>query len=204
VRPAALGVDRHLIVVDRPDRPGQPGLDPDVHQVVQQVLGLVLEAQDADAGALLDVGQRHARLALDVADRMPVGAGARVTDSGHHALLERRRHRVLEPLGLLVHVVPRDAEDVGQEALDQPVPAHDRGGVVAAAVGEEEGLVGLAGDVAVALQAADHLVHGGGGQVHGPREVGAGHRQPGLLEPVDPLQVFLFCDRRLVRHSESS
>ena len=31
-----------------------------VHQVVQQVLGLVLEAQDAHLGALLDVGERHA------------------------------------------------------------------------------------------------------------------------------------------------
>ena len=40
------------------------------------------------------------------------------------------RHPVLEPLGLLVHLVPRDVEHVGQEALDQAVAAHDAGGVL--------------------------------------------------------------------------
>ena len=33
-------------------------------QVVEQVLGLVLEAQDLDVGAHLDVGERHARHAV--------------------------------------------------------------------------------------------------------------------------------------------
>jgi hypothetical protein len=40
-------------------------------------------------------------------------------------LLEHGRHRVLEALGLLVDLVPRDAEDVGEEALDEPVAADD-------------------------------------------------------------------------------
>ena len=39
-------------------------------------------------------------------------------------------------LGLLVHLVPGDVEDVGKEALDQAVAADDLAGVLAAAVGE--------------------------------------------------------------------
>ena len=41
--------------------PSRPGSRPERLQVVQQVLGLVLEAQHAHRGADLDVGQRHAR-----------------------------------------------------------------------------------------------------------------------------------------------
>jgi hypothetical protein len=52
-----------------------------------------------------------------------------VADRGEHAFLEDGRHRVLETLGLLVHVVPWHAEHVGQEALDQPVAADDLLGV---------------------------------------------------------------------------
>jgi hypothetical protein len=110
---------------------------------------------------------------------------------------------VLQPLRLLVHVVPRDAEDVGQEALHQAVAAHQRGRVLAPVVGEVDGLVRVTRDVPVALEPPDHLVHRRGGQMHRPGEVGAGHRQPSLLEPVDPLQVFLFGDSRFVRHGIS-
>ena len=124
-------------------------------------------------------------------DRMAVRAGLRVADRGEHALLEHGRHRVLEPLGLLVHLVPRDAEDVGEEALDQPVAADDALGVLAAVVGELQRLVGGSRDVAVALEAADHLVHGRRGELHGPRDVGARHRQPGLVQPEEGLEVLL-------------
>ena len=61
--------------------------------------------------------------------------------AAQHALLEPRRHRVLHALGLLVDLVPRDAQDVGQEALDQAVAADDRLGVLAAVLGERERLV---------------------------------------------------------------
>jgi hypothetical protein len=60
-----------------------------------------------------------------------VRAGLGVADRGAHALLEHRRHRVLEALGLLVDLVPGDAEDVGEEALDQAVAADDPLGVLA-------------------------------------------------------------------------
>ena len=99
---------------------------------MEEVLGLVLEAEDADARALLDVGQRDALLARLSPIGCPCGHVCGVADRGQHPLLEHRRHRVLEPLGLLVDLVPGDPEHVGQEALHQPVPAHDRGGVLLA------------------------------------------------------------------------
>ena len=54
--------------------------------------------------------------------------------------------------------------------------------------------VGPARDVAVALEPADHLVDGRGGQLHGAGDVGAGHRQPRLVQPEDGLEVLLLGD----------
>src|SRR4029078_740235 len=42
-----------------------------------------------------------------------------------HPLLEHGRHRVLEPLGLLVDLVPRDPAHVGEETLDTGVQPAD-------------------------------------------------------------------------------
>ena len=103
-------------------------------QVVEDLLRLVLEAQDPYVGARLDVGQQHPLLPRPLDDRVPVRAGLRVADRREHALLQHRRHRVLESLGLLVDLVPRDAEHVGEEALDQPVAADDRLRLTAALV----------------------------------------------------------------------
>ena len=133
---------------------------------------------------------------------MAVRARLRVADRRLHIGLEARRHRVLHPLGLLVHVVPRHADDVGQEALDQAVAARDLLGVAATVVGERDHVVLAARDVAVSLEAADHLVHGRRRELHRAREVGAGHRQARLVEPEEHLQVLLLGDRGvLVRHA---
>ena len=86
---------------------------------------------------VLDVGQRHA---LDRASPASIGwPCGHVLASPIAASMRAsrtRRHRVLEPLGLLVDLVPRDAEDVGQEALDQAVAADDAAGVLAPVLGE--------------------------------------------------------------------
>ena len=169
----------------------QPGVDAAVLEVVQQVLGLVLEAQDRDLGAELAVGQRHAVDALADPDRVAVRAGQRVADARAHVGLEARRHRVLEVLGLLVHLVPRHADDVGQEALDHPVAADDALGVGAAGLGEADRAVGVAADVAVALEPADHLRDGRRRELHRAGEVGGGHRQAGLEQPEQRLEVLL-------------
>ena len=52
--------DTCLVVVGGRSSPSRPGLDARVLEVVEQVLGLVLEAQDRDLGARLAVGQRDA------------------------------------------------------------------------------------------------------------------------------------------------
>ena len=101
------------------------GLHARGHERVEQVLGLVLEPQDRHRRADLDVDERDALHAGARLDRMAVRAGLRIADRGEHPLLEHRGHRVLQALGLLVHLVPRDAEDVGEEALDEAVAASD-------------------------------------------------------------------------------
>ena len=104
---------------------------------------------------------------------------------------------MLQSLGLLVDLVPGNAEHVGEEALDQPVAADDVGRLALAARREADRLVVSARDVAVALQAADHLVHRGRSELHRARDVGAGHRQAGFEQPVERLEVLVFADRRV-------
>jgi hypothetical protein len=72
---------------------------------------------------------------------MAVRAGLRVADGRQHPLLEDGGHRVLEPFGLLVDLVPRDLQDVGEEALDEPVAAHHAFRVLEAVGREDQALV---------------------------------------------------------------
>ena len=108
---------------------------------------------------------------------------------------------MLQVLGLLVDVVPGHAHHIGEEALDHPVAGDQALRVLAAVDGERDRALAVALDVAVALQAPQHLVHGGGRQLHGPGQVGARHGQPGLEQPEQALQIFLLGDGgRLVDH----
>src|SRR5204863_1258376 len=68
--------------------------------------------------------------------------------------------------------------------------------VLGAGRGEGDRAVLVAGDVAVALQAAHHLVHRGRRELHRAGDVGAGHRQARLLQPEQALQILLLGDRR--------
>jgi hypothetical protein len=105
---------------------------------------------------------------------------------------------VLEPLGLLVDLVPGDPENVGEEALDQPVTVDDLRCLLVPVLGEGERLVAGPLDVAVVLEATDHLVHGRRRELHRAGDVGAGDRQPGLIQPEHRLQVLLLRDCRLI------
>jgi hypothetical protein len=98
---------------------------------------------------------------------------------------------VLQPLGLLVHVVPGHADHIRQEALDQPVAGDDQLRVGAAGVSEVDRAVAVAGYVAVALEPAEHLRDRRGREPHRAAEVGGGHRQAGLVQPAERLQVLL-------------
>ena len=53
---AVAGGDDHLVVAGTVQAPLQTGLQARVAQIVQDLLGLVLEPQDADLGTRLDVG----------------------------------------------------------------------------------------------------------------------------------------------------
>ena len=98
---------------------------------------------------------------------------------------------MLDPLRLLVHLVPGDVQHVGEEALDHPVAADDVGGALAAVLGEGQRFVLVALDVAVLDQAADHFVDGRRRQLHRAGDVGTGHRQARLVDPEHRLEVLL-------------
>ena len=133
--PSAEAID-DLVVVGALELALEARVEPGALEVVEELLGLVLEAQHVTVGAGLDVGEQRRRARGRPRRSGGRGAGRRVADRGAHPLLEHRRHRVLDALGLLVHLVPGDAEDVGEEALDQPVAADDRPRPLAARLGE--------------------------------------------------------------------
>ncbi len=88
---AALGGDDgDAVLAGALDRALQARIESGVLEVVQQLLGLVLEAQHVDLGAGLDVGEQRALLAGALDDRVAVGAGRRVADRGAHPLLQHR------------------------------------------------------------------------------------------------------------------
>ena len=82
-------------------------------EVLEQILSLVLKAHDLNLGANRNIGQRHALVAGPALNRVAMRASCRVADSGHHPLLKHRAHRVLEPLGLLVNLIPRNTKNIG-------------------------------------------------------------------------------------------
>src|SRR6266498_4114183 len=104
---------------------GSTWLDPGATEHAQQVVVLVLEAQDARPAAALHAGQRHPRLARVVPDGVTVWAGPGLSDHLEHARLEPGRDAHLEGLRLLVDVVPGHAHDLHEKRLDQAVAADD-------------------------------------------------------------------------------
>jgi len=109
---------------------------------------------------------------------------------------------VLELFGLLVNVVPRDADDIGEEALDHPVSRDDVLGVAPPFQREVNRTAGIALDVAVALEAPQHLVHRRRRELHRARQVRTRHRQACLKEPKKAFEVLLLgCRRMLSGHA---
>ena len=86
-------------------------------------------------------------------------ADQRLLEHRDDAPLDSLAHHVLPAARLVVDQLPVQADDVDEQALGQPVLAHDTDGLVATLLGEFE--VPVAGDVeqTVALHSRDGLTH---------------------------------------------
>ena len=107
-----------------------------------------------------DLREQGGRRAFDLVARSR-GSGCRAGTwrgrrGAHELLLDVGRDRVLPAVGLLVHLLPFEPDDVDEQALGEAVAAHDRDGDLAALRGEPEGAVVEQLGVAV----LDQAVHG--------------------------------------------
>src|SRR5215469_7448642 len=71
-------------------------------------------------------------------DEVPVRAVHRIAEQLHQPALDLLGYHVLPPAGLDVHLFPGQSDDSDQEALGQPVLAHDPGGQPATGRGQRE------------------------------------------------------------------
>ena len=92
---------------------------------------------------------RAGGLVLRAGNRVAVRAGRRIAEQLDELLLDVGRDRVLPAVGFAVHLLPLEPDHVDEQALGEPVPAHDRGGEPAALVGEVQAAVAVQLDVAV-------------------------------------------------------
>ena len=146
-------------------------------------------------GAFLGVDERGARLggllALGSRDRVAVRARGRVAEQLDELLLDVGRDRVLPAVGLAVDLLPLEADDVDEEALGEPVAAHDGRGEVAALLGEPQAAVVHELGVATADEAVDLLRDRRGGDLQPLDEPGPDGGDALLLELEDRLEVLL-------------
>src|SRR3954447_17870039 len=98
---------------------------------------------DGDVARLEVVERRHVRevVGLGLRDREAVRARGRAVEGDEDAGLDLLRQVVLERRGETVGFVPGVAEHVGQEALDDAVPADGADGLTAALRREDHALV---------------------------------------------------------------
>jgi hypothetical protein len=176
-------------------------------EVLQQLGRPVGDARDAGGRAGVAVGEGHRRDVDDGAvagrDRVAVRIVRRLAELRGDSFLEPLGDVVLEALGLGVHLLPRDAEMLDEEELEQPVMAQhlERGG--GAARRQNDAVVRLVLDQPEAVELLDHPRHRRRGDVqpvgerlrrHGP----AGRR----ADLLDGLQVVLHGGRDLAHCAE--
>src|SRR5581483_758952 len=122
---------------------------------------------------------------------VPVRAGRGVAEELDELLLDVGGDRVLPPVGLTVDLLPLEADDVEQEALREPVAAHDRDRERPAGLGEAQRPVVTQLRVALLDEAVDLLGDGGRRQSEPLDETGADRDDPLLLDLEDRLEVLL-------------
>jgi hypothetical protein len=133
---------------------------PDALEVFQEarlVLELVGDALDDGCLPGPERSERARGARPDPGHRVAVRAGRRVAEHARYPLFHLRRERVLEALGLVVHLPPLVAEDVDEKALDEAMAADD--GVRRGLTGRRQAhFVTVADrDEALPLEAVEHL-----------------------------------------------
>jgi len=115
-----------------------------------------------------------------------------MTELGVNTVEHAIGHRVLEHLGLVVHLVPAVAQLANEERLHQPVPAHHRQRGAAAGLGQRHGAVLLVIDQPLVGELADGLRSGAGRHADPLGEhLGADLLQRPLLGGPDDFEVVL-------------
>src|SRR5262245_13384690 len=105
-------------------------------------------------------------------DRVPVRIVRRMAERLVDPFLELLRERVLEPVGLVVHVVDIQAEGLGEIELEQPVVADHLQRDALAVSGELDAAVPLVPRKPEGGQLLDHRARGRVGDAEPPRERG--------------------------------
>ena len=128
---------------------------------------------------------------LAARDRVAVRVDRGVAELRGDQLLELLRERVLEHLGLGVHLVPGHAEALDEEQLDEPVVSDHLERDAPAALGETDAAVALVLDEAERGELAQHPRDRGGADLEQRRELGRRGGAVAGLERVDRLRVVL-------------
>ena len=178
-----------------------------LRQVLQQLGRAVRDARDARRRAGVAVRERYRRDVDDRAvagrDRIAVRIVRRLAELRRDALLEALGDVVLEAFGLGVHLVPRHAEVLDQEQLQQPVVAQHLERGSRAARRQHDAVVRLVLDQAQRVELLDHARHGRGRDVQPVGERLRGHGAAGgRADLLDRLQVVLHGGRDLAHCAE--
>jgi hypothetical protein len=136
---------------------------------------------------------------LSAGDRFAVRVDGRVAEPGGDQLLELLRQRVLEHLGLGVHLVPGHPEALNQEQLDEPVMPDHLEGDTPAPLGEADSAVALVLDEAERRKLPQHPGDRSGADLEQRGEVGGRGCAVAGFERVDRLRVVLNGGREIVR-----
>src|SRR5438309_622597 len=143
--------------------------------------------------AALELGKGHELATvvgrLEAGDGVAVRAGGR-TGLAEDALLDLGRDDVLPRVGLLVGAVPRDLQDVDEQALGEAVAPDQRGRHLPALRAEGDLPVGD-GHEPFLREAADLLRDGGGRDAESLGDPSLGDPAALLLHRVDGFEVFL-------------
>ena len=163
-------------------------------EVAQQPGIAVGHAPDHGFGAARELAQRPVvlvgQLELGRRDRVAVRIARRMAERRVDARLERLGEVVLEPLGLGMHLVPREPERLHQVELEQAVVADDLERRLRARVGQRDAVVRLVAHESHAREALDHRGRRGGGHAEALGERARSHAAGAIQHP-DRLQVIL-------------